>query len=101
LTQALITSLPQNSRSYTFVDDGELASPPQKKAPVAAVVQEEEEEEEEEEEDEVFQAPAPTVKQPVAKAAPVVTLDDDAEDAEPVPVPKKIVAKKKIIAKAK
>jgi len=102
LTQALITSLPQNSRSYTFVDDGELASPSQKKTPVA-VVQEEEEEEDEEEEDEVFQAPAPTVKQPVAKAAPapVVSLDEDAEDAEPVPVPKKIVAKKKIITKAK
>ena len=102
LTQALITSLPQNSRSYTFVDDGELASPPQKKTPVAAVVQEEEEEEEEEE-DEVFQAPVSTVKQSAPKAAPVpvVSLDDDAEDAEPVPVPKKIVAKKKIIAKAK
>jgi hypothetical protein len=101
LTQALITSLPQNARSYTFVDDGELTSPPQKKTPSAAPVVQEEEEEEEEEEDEVFQAPAPTVKQSAPKVAPVVTLDDDAEDAEPVPVPKKIVAKKKIIAKAK
>jgi len=100
LTQALITSLPQNSRKFTFVDDGELVAPSQ--ATVSAAV--EEEEEEEEEEDEVFQAPVSAAK-PVAKAstpAPVAeTLDDEAEDAEPVPIPKKLVAKKKIIAKAK
>jgi hypothetical protein len=100
LSQALITSLPQNSRSFTFVEDGDsvhasVVAPT--KAP--QVSQEEEEEEEEEEEDVVFQAPAPVVKAPVKAAAPVAvlpveTVDDAADDAEPVPVPKKLVTKK-------
>jgi len=111
LSQALITSLPQNSRSFTFIDDGDssastAAAPVKSKgsaaqAPVAAV--EEEEEEEEEEEDAVFQAPAPVVKTvakvvPVAVAVAAESVDDAADDAEPVPVPKKVVTKK-IVAK--
>jgi len=102
LVQALITSLPQSARGLSFVDDGAETSPAPRRsaAPVAQQV-EEEEEEEEEEEDEVFQAPVSAVK-PVAKVAapvPVESLDDAADDAEPVPIPKKIVAKKKIISK--
>jgi len=106
LSQALVTSLPQNSRSFTFVEDGESAPVSSRRSAPVAVV-EEEEEEEEEEEDEVFQAPvtsAPakqTFASAVSKAAPIASasLDDAADDAEPVPVPKKIITKKKIIAK--
>jgi hypothetical protein len=99
LSQALITSLPQSARGFTFVEDGENASSSRRQVPAAVV--EEEEEEEEEEEDEVFQAPVSTKSAPktVPARAQVESVDDAADDAEPVPVPKKIVAKKKIIAK--
>jgi hypothetical protein len=125
LTQALVTSLPQSARGFTFVDDGEMAAPPparQQKAapaPVAAEIEDEEEDEDEEdEEDEAFSAPAAPVAAPVkqsvlaavlprapapAPAPPAESLDDAADDAEPLPVPKKAatVVKKKIVAKAK
>jgi hypothetical protein len=104
LSQALITSLPQSARGFTFVDDGEVAAPVSRRsaAPVVAPVVADEEEEDEEEEDTVFQAPTP-VKQPVVQkqAPPPVEEDEEdaADDAEPVPVPKKVMTKKKIIAK--
>jgi len=101
LVQALITSLPQTVRGLSFVDDGAETAPAPRRSAAAPVAQQvEEEEEEEEEEDEVFQAPVSAVKS-VAKVAapPVESLDDAADDAEPVPIPKKIVAKKKIISK--
>lgn len=123
LTQALVNSLPQSARNFTFVDEGELqGSTKAHSAPVAVHEDEEEEEESEEEEeeeddDESLQAPvvpaAPVKKSVVAavmpKAAPVQqpsTLDDAADDVDPVPVPKKTVTtapvlKKKIVAKAK
>jgi len=114
LVQSMITSLPQGSRNFTFVDDGEISAPvatSSKKAPAPVVEaeseEEEEEEEEEDEEAEEFKAPPP--KQSVVAAmlpktpAPKVveTIDDAADDAEPVPVPKKTTAviKKKIVAK--
>jgi hypothetical protein len=103
LVQALVTNLPQNTRNLTFVDDGELTSTPTTSAPVAA-----EESEEEEEEDEAFSAP-PAKQSVVAAVMPKATpppvaenLDDEAEDVEQIPVPKKTatsVVKKKIIAK--
>lgn len=117
LVQSIITSLPQGSRNFTFVDDGEITAPvaaPAKKAPapVAAVVDDEEEEdddeEEEDDEDESFKAPPAkqsvvSAMMPKATPAPkaVETIDDAADDAEPVPVPKKAgtVIKKKIVAK--
>jgi hypothetical protein len=116
LVQAIITSLPQSSRNFTFVDDGEISAPvatSSKKSapvPVADEESEEEEEEEEEEESEAEEFKAPPAKQSVVaavlpKAAPapkvVETIDDAADDAEPVPVPKKAAAviKKKIVTK--
>jgi hypothetical protein len=120
LTQALVTSLPQSARGFTFVDDGEMAPAPARQqkaapapAPAGAVEDEEEDEEEEDEEDTAFSAPAPApapapVKQSVLaavmpRAPPAESLDDAADDAEPLPVPKKAatVVKKKIVAKAK
>jgi len=107
LVQSMITSLPQSSRRFTFVDDGEMAAPaPTKRAaPVAAAVDEEEEEEDEEEEEEFVPPPAakkPSVLAALMPKAPVAqTLDDAADDAEPIPVPKKkatTIMKKKVVA---
>jgi hypothetical protein len=121
LTQALLTSLPQNSRNFTFVDDGELAAPAptpvsRKAVPKAApapvpapeVVEDEEEEEEEESEaDEEAPLAAPARPAPAAAAKQSVlaavmpkpvpqpaadSLDDAADDVDPVPVPKKTAA---------
>ena len=114
LVQTILNSLPQSSRNFTFVDDGELSAPVQSRraaAPAPAVV--EEEEEEEEEEDEAFTAPAPVasakksvvaaVMPKAAPAPPPPQEDEEADDAEPIPVPKKTttVVKKKVVAKAK
>jgi hypothetical protein len=104
LVQALVTNLPQNTRNLTFIDDGDLG-----KAVAAPTEEESEESEEEEQEDEAFSAPAPkqsvvaaVMPKAVAKPAPVENIDDDADDVEQIPVPKKTattVVKKKIIAK--
>jgi hypothetical protein len=121
LVQSIITNLPQSARGFTFVDDGELAAPSpapvsKKAAPPPAAVEEEEEEEteeSEEEEAEEFKAPPPKAAAPAksvvaavmpkaAPAPPAADIDEDADDAEPVPVPKKAtstVVKKKIVAK--
>jgi hypothetical protein len=107
LVQAMVTSLPQSSRNFTFVDEGDLGKP------TASAAIEDADEDEEEEEDEALRAPAPVAKKPsvlaavapkVAPAPPPPADDDDdeeADDAEPVPVPKKsaTVVKKKIVAK--
>ena len=108
LVQALVTSLPQSSRSFTFVDEGDLG-----KATASAAIEDADESSDEEEEDEALRAPAPVAKKPsvltavapkAAPAPPPPADDDDdeeADDAEPVPVPKKsaTVVKKKIVAK--
>jgi hypothetical protein len=123
LDQAVITSLPQSSRNFTFVDDGDFSFKGKGPAPVAAPVadeseeeeEEEEESEEEEEEDAVFTAP-PAKPSVVAAAMPKVapkvvakapepvaeSIDEAADDAEPVPVPKAKTVKmvpKKIVKK--
>jgi hypothetical protein len=113
LVQALVTSLPQNARGFTFIEDGESSgsgssAPVQRRSTVTApvVLPNAVEEEEEEEEDEVFQAPVAAVRQG-SKAAPVAAPvvmdeeDEEADDVEPVPVPKKVVTKKKIVTVAK
>ena len=101
LVQAMITELSQSSKGYTFVDDAESAPARRETAVARAPTLVAEEEDEEEEEEFVppprKAAPAP-VKQPVQQ-----TLDDaedeEAEDAEPIPVPKtkKLLPKKAVV----
>jgi hypothetical protein len=98
--------LPQSNRGFTFVDeedDAPSASAPSAKPSSAPV-----EEEEEESEDEAFKAPAPepvkskpSVVAAVTAPAPADDDAEEAEDAEPVVVPKKpaTIVKKKIPAK--
>jgi hypothetical protein len=116
LVQALITNLPQNARNLTFIDDGDLvpATTQSSQRQQTQVQQEDEEEEteEDEEEDEAFSAPPPAKPSVVAAVmpkatsakvapAPVESIDEDADDVDPVPVPKKAttIVKKKIVAK--
>jgi len=109
LVQTILNSLPQSSRNFTFVDDGDLgAAPVQQTRRVAAPAPAPVEDEEEEEEDEAFTAPAAPAKKSVVaavmpKAAPPPQEEEDADDAEPIPVPKKTttVVKKKVVSKAK
>lgn len=93
-----VDNLPLNSGAFNFVEDGEDFKT---QVPAPTMVDDEEEEEEEEE-------TAPTtvpVKRSVLAAVvtPVQTVDDEADDAEPIPVPKKslTVVKKttKVVAK--
>jgi hypothetical protein len=110
LVQSIVTSLPQSARSFTFVDEGDLG------ASTKFAEEEEEEEEEEDGEDEAFSAPVapaapskPSVvaammpKTAPAPPPPVESLDDAADDVEPVPVPKKTATKivKKVVSKPK
>lgn len=89
--QMVMDKVPESIRGYAFVDDGDDAMA---------------------EDDAVFSAPAPAVAR--ASASSVVAaalpqpddeedLDESPEDAEPIPVPKKVVTapaiKKKVIAK--
>jgi hypothetical protein len=93
LVQAMITELPQNSRNFTFVDDGEVAPRPSSRKPVAAPLEDEEEEEE--------------FVPPPRKAAPVKQVEEEeeeeeADDVEPIPVPKtKKLLPKKVPSKPK
>jgi hypothetical protein len=94
LVQAMITELPQNSRNFTFVDDGEAAPRPVTRKAAAPVADEVEEEEEEE------------FVPPPRKAAPVKQVEEEeeeeADDVEPIPVPKtKKLLPKKVPSKAK
>ena len=112
LDQAMITSLPQ-SRSFKFVDDeveapSSSSRPPTRAAPVAAqqsMDADDDEEEEEEDEEEFVPPPQPKlVSKPKSVVSAVMpsTLDDAADDAEPIPVPKKsttTLLKKKVVAK--
>lgn len=106
--QIRMDKVPESIRGYAFVDDGEGASmPASRSAPRDAnrfSQLNNEEEEEEVEDDDAFAAPSPAPA-PVAKKASVVAavapaIDDEAEDHEPVPVPKKTVTTKKVITKA-
>jgi hypothetical protein len=105
LVQAMITELPQNSRSFTFVDEG--APAPARSSGRAAPAPVADEEEEEEEEAEEFVPPPRAAARPAPAATKVVqqTLDDaeddEADDAEPIPVPKtKKLLPKKTVSKA-
>ena len=110
LSQAIVTSLPQSSRNLAFVDselDVSDTPAPSKKTP-APVIVDDEEEASDDGEDEAFSAPPPkkpsvvaAVLPKAAPSAPEPVEDEDADDAEPVPVPKKTgsVIKKKVISK--
>jgi len=108
--QLRVDKLPESIRGFAFADeDGAVSAPaPARRAPAPAAVEEEEEVDDEE----VFSAPAPapapapakkSVLAAVAAPAPApATLDDEAEDAEPIAVPKKqVVTKKKVVTTAK
>lgn len=116
VVQIRTDSIPESMNGCGFADedeDGDVPSKPVRRSqPVAAVVEDEDEVDDEE----AFSAPVPA---PVAKkqsvlaavaapavvapvAAPALSMDDEADDVEPVPVPKKkIVTAKKIVSKAK
>jgi hypothetical protein len=51
LVQSMITELPQNTRSFTFVDDSDVTAPRTSQKKTAAQTYQEDEEEEEEEEE--------------------------------------------------
>lgn len=113
--QLRVDKLPESIRGFAFADeDGSSApapAPSSRRAPAPAVVAAVEDEELDDD-DEAFSAPAPAPA-PVAKKASVLaavaapapapmTLDDEAEDAEPIAVPKKtVVTKKKVVTSAK
>lgn len=114
MAQIRVDKLPEAIRGFAFADeDGEVSSTPARSAPSKQQVIEDEEEQEELNDDEVFDTPAPapapvaTKKSVVAAViapAPVQTMDEEAEDSEPIqkPAPKKeMVTKKKIIATKK
>ena len=98
LVQSVISKLPQSARGFNFVDDGDITAP-------SSRAQAEEEDDDAEE----FKAPSRSAVSAVLPkaSAPPASLDEDADDAEPVPVPKKLVAggstivKKKVVPKAK
>lgn len=99
--QIRMDKVPDSIRDYAFVDDdAETAPVSQRKAAPAA-------EFEDDADDDAFEAPAPApAPAPVAKKPSAVaavlppTIDDGAEDHEPVPAPKKAtITAKKVIGK--
>lgn len=99
---ARVDSLPRSAGAFDIVDDGETFGSAAAPAPAPAMVDDEEEDEEEQE------VPVPAKKSvlaavmPAPAPAPAPTIDDEADDAEPVPVPKKAVTtvvKKKVVTK--
>lgn len=99
--QIRMDKVPDSIRDYAFVDDdAETAPVSQRKAAPAAVA-----EFEDDADDDAFEAPAPApapvAKKPSAVAAVLPpTIDDGAEDHEPVPAPKKAtITAKKVIGK--
>jgi len=98
--QIRMDSVPDSIRGYAFVDDEDSASAPVAKAPV--VKQNKFASLEEDEEAEEDFVPAAPQKKSVVAAVTVPTIDDEPEDAEPLPVPaKKVVTTtaKKVVAK--
>ena len=100
--QIRMDKVPDSIRDYAFVDDdAETAPVSQRKAAPAA-------EFEDDADDDAFEAPAPApAPAPVAKKPSAVaavlppTIDDGAEDHEPVPAPKKAttITARKVIGK--
>ena len=93
LVQSVISKLPQSARGFSFVEDGDLTAPSSR-----AQVEDDDAEE--------FSAPSRSAVSAVLPkaSAPPPSIDEDADDAEPVPVPKKLgstIVKKKVVPKAK
>jgi hypothetical protein len=92
--------VPDSIRDYAFVDDDAVTAPVSQRKAVPAA-----EEFEDDADDDAFEAPAPAPapapKKPSAVAAVLPpTIDDGAEDHEPVPAPKKAtITAKKVIGK--
>lgn len=111
--QIRMDKVPESIRGYAFLDDDDVPAPRASSSASAPAGQNkfaalhQDEEEEEAEEDDAFTAPAPKSSVMAAvlpKAAPAPTLDDEAEDHEPIPLPKKtttVTAVKKVVAKKK
>jgi hypothetical protein len=106
--QVRVDRLPESIRGFAFADEEDApASSTRRQAPAPAPAQAvvEEADDEQVDDDEVFSAPVKTPAKSVLAAvtpAPVKTMDDEAEDVEPVAVPKKaVVTKKKVVATAK
>ena len=106
--QIRMDKVPESIRGYAFIDDDEVparssktAAPPSSNKFAALDT-----EADEEEDDEVFEAPAPAKPSVLAAVvpkapAPAPSVDDEAEDHEPIPVPKKAVTTvKKVVAKS-
>lgn len=114
--QIRMDKVPESIRGYAFVDDDDSSARATTRAPAPVPNQNRfaELDEDEAQEEEEAPAPAPAKKQSVLSAmmpqatapapAPVAapTLDDDAEDFEPVAVPKKptTITTKKIVKKS-
>jgi hypothetical protein len=121
--QIRMDKVPESIRGYAFVDDDDVPAPKASARPAAPVAAgggnkfaalSQDEEEGEAEEDDAFVPPAP-VKQNVLTAmmpkastgpshpvsAPAPSVDEEAEDQEPIPVParKVAVSGKKVVAK--
>jgi hypothetical protein len=118
VVQIRTDSIPESMNGCGFADedeDGDVPSKPVRRSQPAPSSMPALEDDEEVDDDEAFSAPvpAPVAKKqsvlaavaapaPVAVAPVAVSMDDEADDVEPVPVPKKkIVTAKKIVAKAK
>lgn len=114
--QIRMDKVPESIRGYAFIDDDDVpARSAARPAPVAGSNKFStlDDAEEEDEDDAVFEAPAPkqSVLAAVVPKAPASTgpshpvtapsVDDEAEDHEPIPVPKKAapVTAKKVLAK--
>lgn len=119
--QIRMDKIPDSIRGYSIQDEDEdgsaVVSAPTRRAPVAAPAPaptpssnkfgplEDDEDDDDAEEEEVAPAPVRTATKSSVMAAvmpapaPAPVVDDDAEDVEPVAVPKKAVATKKAIVK--
>ena len=106
--QIRVDKLPEAIRGFAFADDGEESYKPAQKS-----IENHHEEDNELDDDEFDDAPAPAPAPVVSKKsvlsavvapapAPAPSMDDEAEDAEPIAVPKKVVTtSKKVVASVK
>ncbi len=111
--QIRMDKVPESIRGYAFLDDDDVparsstrAAPAPASVPGTNKFSALNDAEEEEDDDEVFEAPAPkqsvlaaVIPKAVPAPAPAPSVDDEGEDHEPIPVPKKAVTTKKVVAK--
>jgi hypothetical protein len=111
--QIRMDKVPESIRGYAFIDDDDVPAAKASVRPAPASANKfaalEAEPEEEAEEDEAFSAPVPShpQKQSVLTAmmpkatgpAAPASVDEEAEDHEPIPVPKKTVTTKQVVKK--